>query len=145
MSAITATRSTIIPCLRYRDAPAAIDWLCSAFGFERHAVYPDDKGGIAHAQLTLNGGMLMLSSVPRDESPVDMLQRQPDEIGGFETECPYLVVDDADEVYARVQAAGAQIVLEIHDADYGGRGFSCRDNEGHLWHVGSYDPWQEGN
>ena len=84
----------------------------------------------------------MISSVPRDDSPVDLLQRQPDEVGGFETECPYLVVDDADAVYARACAGGAQIVLEIHDADYGGRGFTCRDNEGHLWHVGSYDPWQ---
>ncbi|WP_418320028.1 VOC family protein [Piscinibacter sakaiensis] len=142
MSSDATSGSTVIPCLRYRDAPAAIDWLCAAFGFERRAVYPSDDGGIAHAQLVLGGGMLMLSSVPRDESPVDMLQRQPDEIGGFETESPYIVVADADAVYASAKAQGAQIVVEIHDADYGGRGFSCRDNEGHLWHVGSYDPWK---
>ncbi len=137
------TRSSVIPCLRYREAPAAIDWLCDVFGFERHAVFPDAAGGIAHAQLVLDGGMLMLSSVPRDESPVDLLQRQPDEVGGFETECPYLVVSGVDAVYERARSAGAQIVMEIHDTDHGGRGFSCRDNEGHLWHVGSHDPWQE--
>jgi len=45
--------STIIPCLRYRDAPRMIEWLCQAFGFERHLVVEDGKGGIAHAQLTL--------------------------------------------------------------------------------------------
>ena len=26
------------------------------------------------------------------------------------------------------------------DEDYGGRVFSCRDPEGHLWNIGSYDP-----
>ncbi len=38
--------STIIPCLRYRDAPRMIEWLCQAFGFERHLVVEDGKGGI---------------------------------------------------------------------------------------------------
>ena len=42
-------KSAAIACLRYRDAPAAIDWLCRVFGFERHLVVPDDAGGIAHA------------------------------------------------------------------------------------------------
>jgi uncharacterized glyoxalase superfamily protein PhnB len=39
--------SNLIPCLRYRDAPAAIDWLCRHFGFERHLLVPDERGGIA--------------------------------------------------------------------------------------------------
>ena len=69
-----------------------------------------------------------------------MLQRQPDEIGGFETEA--LIWSSKMPTWSTHgrETAGAQIVDEIHDADYGGRGFSCRDNEGHLWHVGSYDP-----
>lgn len=145
MSTSQATGSTVIPCLRYRDAPAAIDWLCSVLGFERRAVYANEDGSIAHAQLVLDSGMLMLSSVTGDESPMDQLQRQPDEIGGLETQSPYLVVTNADSVYARAKAAGALIVLEIQDADYGGRGFSCRDKEGHLWHIGTYDPWQQAN
>ncbi|HEX7441145.1 MAG TPA: hypothetical protein VF319_13720 [Caldimonas sp.] len=70
-------KSSVIPALRYRDAPAAIDWLCRVFGFERHLVVPDAHGGIAH------------------------------------------------------------------DEDYGGRGFSCFDLEGHLWAVGTYDPWAD--
>ena len=52
-----------------------------------------------------------------------------------------IVVDDADKHYARAVAAGAEIVMEIRDEDYGGRGYSCRDPEGHLWNFGSYDPW----
>jgi uncharacterized glyoxalase superfamily protein PhnB len=50
------------------------------------------------------------------------------------------VVRDADEVYRQAKTAGAEIVIEIKDEDYGGRVFSCRDPEGHLWNVGSYDP-----
>ncbi len=57
-------RPALIPCLRYKDAPAAIDLLCTAFGFERHAVYFDDAAPdiVHHAQLVLDGNMIMLGS-----------------------------------------------------------------------------------
>lgn len=134
-------RSSVIPCLRYRDAPAAIEWLCRVFGFERHLVVPDEEGGIAHAQLSLGSGMIMLGSVA--DTPFGRHMKQPDEIGGVETQSAYLVVPDADIVHARALAAGATIVIAIKDEDYGGRGFSCFDLEGHLWNVGTYDPWAE--
>ena len=60
--------ASIIPCLRYRNAPAAIEWLCQAFGFEKSAVYPGDNGTIAHAQLTFGNGMIMLGSDPMGNS-----------------------------------------------------------------------------
>jgi uncharacterized glyoxalase superfamily protein PhnB len=132
--------SPLIPCLRYRDAPKAIDWLCAAFGFERQMVVPGPEGVIHHAQLALGNSMLMLGSASNDNE-YGQLMRQPDEAGG-NTQSIYLVVKDADAVYAKVKAAGAQIVMEIRDEDYGGRGFGCKDLEGHLWNVGSYDPWK---
>ncbi|MCY1289837.1 hypothetical protein D9M68_538510 [compost metagenome] len=130
--------STVIPCLRYRDAPAAIAWLCHTFGFAEHLVVPEQDGGIAHAQLILGAGMIMLGSV-RDND-YGRLMRQPDETGGLGTQSIYLVVTDVDAVHARAVAAGAVIVLALKDEDYGGRGFTCRDPEGHLWSIGSYDP-----
>jgi uncharacterized glyoxalase superfamily protein PhnB len=136
-----ATKSTIIPCLRYRDALAAIDWLCEVFGFEKQAVYTNPDGSVAHAQLILGGGMLMIGSVVTD-SEWGKLIRQPDDIGGDETQSPYLVVADADQVYERALKRDAKIVIDIKFEDYGGRGFSCRDLEGRLWSVGTYDPWQ---
>lgn len=136
-----ATASTIIPCLRYRDAPAAIDWLCKVAGFAKHAVYANEDGSIAHAQLTLGGGMLMLSSVD-NSTPFGQLMQQPQDIGGCETQSPYVVVQDADAVYAKAKAAGAEILLDIKDEDYGGRGFTCRDLEGRIWSFGTYQPWQ---
>jgi uncharacterized glyoxalase superfamily protein PhnB len=135
------TRATVIPGLRYRDAPAAIEWLCKAFGFEKQLVVPNEDGTIAHAQLSFGNGMIMLGSVRPDATEVGLPMKQPDEIGGAETQCSYLVVSDADAVYARAKEAGAEIVIEIQDPEYGGRGFSCRDLEGHLWSIGTYDPW----
>jgi uncharacterized glyoxalase superfamily protein PhnB len=131
--------ATVIPCLRYRDAPAAVEWLCQAFGFEKHLVVPEEGNRIAHAQLTFGDGMIMLGSVRDNE--LDRLMKQPDEIGGVGTQSTYIVTSDADAHYGRAKAAGAQIVMEIKDNDYGGRGYSCRDLDGHLWHFGSYNPW----
>ena len=135
------TQSTIIPCLRYRNAPAAIEWLCNVLGFEKNAVYPNPDGTIAHAQLTLGGGMLMLGSVQKQDTEYGKLIKQPDEIGGFETQSPCVIVADADKVYARAMSAAAQIVIEIKDESHGGRGFACRDPEGCLWYIGTYNPW----
>lgn len=138
-NAPAATIATIIPSLRYRDALAAIDWLCKAFGFEKRAVYADG-GTVHHAQLTFGNGMIMLSST--QGGSWDAFFVQPDEIGGRESQCCCLIVADADAHYARAKAAGAVIVDELSDRDYGGKGYGCRDPEGHLWWFGTYDPWQ---
>jgi uncharacterized glyoxalase superfamily protein PhnB len=140
-SFVKSTRASVIPVLRYRDAPAAIEWLCQTFGFEKHLVVPNEDGTIAHAQLSFGNGMVMLGSVLKDETEFGRLMKQPDEIGGAGTQAAYVVVNDADAVYARAKAAGAKIVIEIKDEDYGGRSFSCYDLEGHLWSFGTYDPW----
>lgn len=135
------TKATIIPVLRYRDAPRAIEWLCETFGFESNLVVAYEDGSIAHAQLSFGNGMIMLGSVRENETEFGRLMKQPDEIGGAETQSAYIVVNDADVVYARAKAAGAKIAIEIKDEDYGGRDFSCYELEGHLWSFGTYDPW----
>ncbi|MCY3810901.1 MAG: VOC family protein [Gammaproteobacteria bacterium] len=121
-------RADIIPSLRYHDAPAALDWLCAAFGFERRFVVPDAEGGIAHARLTFGNAMVMLATARDDEfGPVQMLVR----------------VADVDTHHARAAAAGAQVVLEPHDFAFGGRLYACRDPEGNLWNFGTHDPWED--
>ena len=95
-----STKATVIPCLRYRDAPAAIEWLCQAFGFEKHLMVPNDDGTIAHAQLSFGNGMVMLGSVTNEATEFGLLVKQPDEVGGTSTQSVYLVVVDADAVYA---------------------------------------------
>jgi len=133
------SRSSVITALRYRDAPAAMDWLCQVFGFERHAVHEGPDGTIAHAELALGGGMIMLGSARDDTYGRGF--RTPDELGGLETRSAYIVVADVDAVYARAQAAGAVVVRPLRDTGYGSREFTVKDPEGHSWSVGTYDPW----
>ena len=135
------THSAVIPTMRYRDAPAAIAWLCDVLGFEPHLIVPGKDGAIAHAQLRLGGGMIMLGSVV--DSEYGRLIRQPDAIDGAETQSPYLVVADADAVYAKAKHAGWRILIDLKDEDDGRRGFTCADPEGHIWNVGTYDPWAD--
>lgn len=133
-------RPAIIPAIRYADAPAAIDFLVNAFGFERHAVYadPQDPAIIHHAQLVWQGQMIMLGSARPDPK---LPWRLPREAGGV-TGALYLVVDDPDAHHARAASAGADIVNAPHDNEgYPGRGYEARDPEGQFWSFGSYDPW----
>lgn len=133
------TAATVIPTLRYNDAAAAVAWLCDAFGFEKHLVVPGEDGTVVHAQLVFGNGMIMLG--PAGESEFDSLQKPPSALGGTVSQSPYIIVDDADKHHARAVAAGAEVVLELRDEDYGGREYSCRDPEGHVWNFGTYDPW----
>lgn len=128
---------SVIPALQYRDARAAIDFLCKAFGFEKNAVYEEPDGSIAHAQLTLGNGMVMLGSVK--DSEYSKLLVRPADAGGV-TMSVYVVVDDADAHFARAKAAGATIVRKPVTQDYGGRDYTCKDPEGHVWSFGTYDP-----
>ena len=65
-----------------------------------------------------------------DFPPDQMCCGQPGYNGGFQAD-------------ARAVAAGATIVIDIADQPYGGRGYACKDPEGHYWWFGSYDPWAE--
>jgi len=136
----TSTASTIIPTMRYRDAPKMLEWLCKAFGFERHFVVPGENGTIAHAQLVLNGGMLMLGSA-RDDDWGRVVKAVVDV--GTPTGAAYVVVSDVDAHYARAKGAGAEIVRALANTDYGSREYAARDPEGQVWSFGTYDPWTE--
>ena len=126
---------TVIPCLSYRDAPAAIAWLKEAFGFTEIMVVPGPDDTIAHAQLAFAGGMVMVGSLRDDE----LKMQTPCDLGGV-TQSIYIVVEDADAHYERAVEAGAEIVRELEDTPYGSRDFSARDPEGHLWNFGTYRP-----
>jgi uncharacterized glyoxalase superfamily protein PhnB len=124
-----ARMSRIYPVLRYRDAPAAIDWLEQAFGFERHEVHTSEDGSIVHAELFYGDDDVLGLSSENAESPFG-----PHAGKGW----VYVVVDDPDSHHARAKAAGAEIVMELADQDYGSRDYSARDPEGNLWSFGTY-------
>lgn len=133
--------STLIPSLRYRDANAAIAWLERAFGFVRHAYYPGPNDTVGYAELRHGRGMVMLGSSTNPGPQIDHYAL-PSEIGGRVTSPLYLIVEDCGPVWASAQAAGAEVVMELKEMDFGGKAFSVRDPEGYLWSVGEYDPWR---
>ena len=135
------TPASIVTTMRYKNAPWAIEWLGKAFGFEEHLVVPGENNTIAHAQLTFGNSMIMLSSM--NDNEYGKLITTPENLNGFNTHAPYIIVNDIDEHYKTAISEGAEIVIDIKDEDYGGRGYTCRDREGHIWNFGSYDPWNE--
>ena len=132
-------RPNIFPALRYRDPDAAIAWLKEAFGFAEKAVYRDDDGIVQHAELRLGAGVVMLG--PRREEGF-MGGKAADPLASSIS--IYIAVDDADSHHERARAAGAQVVRELADMEYGSREYSARDLDGNLWSFGTYDPYATG-
>ena len=131
MAAIEAPR--LYPTFRYHDAVAMLAWLEKAFGFETHAKFMDGDN-VAHAQMTFGSSMIMLGSVRDDAYGAMVGEPRP---GGKST---YVAVDDPDTLCARAKAAGAKILEEPVDRDYGSREFICADPEGNIWTFGTYWP-----
>jgi uncharacterized glyoxalase superfamily protein PhnB len=128
-----AAATRVWPCVNYRDAHRAIEFLTTAFGFERRAVHTadDDPGVVVHAELSWPpGGGIMLGSAGRDDSP---FSQRPVGVASI-----YVVCDDPDGLFARATGAGAQVVQGLRDEDYGSRGFSVTDPEGNIWSFGTY-------
>lgn len=128
---------SFIPTFRYHDAPVAIEFLVEAFGFE---VVMDVRDGdrVEHAELVFDDGMVMLGSVRDTEFGRHVTTVVE---AGKPTSSPYLVVDDVHGHAERARAAGARIVMEPEQQDYGGANYVAADPEGNLWSFGSYDPW----
>ena len=120
---------SIYPVFRYADARAAIDFLRSAFDFtvDRKDAGPD--GAVRHAQLSYGGDLIMLAEgAAAPARPADDDYRI------------YVAVDDVDAHHDRAKAAGAEIVREPFDTDYGSRDYVARDLAGNVWSFGTYRP-----
>ncbi len=121
--------STISPIVPYRDLRPAIDFLCDAFGFERHAVHEGADGELQHVELSFGDDVVMPAPLRLGEPGHASL---------------YVVVDDADAHHDRAKAAGAEITMELRDTDYGSRDYAAEDPEGNTWYFGTYRPLSDG-
>lgn len=138
MTNTSTTHPSIFPTLTYADAPAAVRFLTDALGFDATMVMPGEEDGtIAHAELRLGNGMVMVGS-KRDEG-FGLLTKDhgPSSI--------YLVIDDPDAHHERAVAAGAEVVMALVDQDYGSREYTAKDPEGNLWTFGTYQPFATGS
>ena len=131
MTTTRTTETTVWPTLVYADAPAALRFLSEAFGFEEALVVPGDgEGVVAHAELRWPlGGGVMLGSVRSD----GLLGEQHAGVASV-----YVVTDEPDALFTRATAAGAEVVRELRDEDFGSRSFTVKDPEGNLWSFGTY-------
>ncbi len=118
----------------YGDAPTAIEWLARAFGFVKGEIIDGPNGTIAHAEMHYGAGTIM------PKSPmIEFGMKSPKELGGI-SQCLYVTVEDTDAHCERARAAGAEILMEPRDMDYGPRNYVARDIEGHIWSFGNYRP-----
>ena len=129
----------IYPALRFRDAAKMIDWLCKAFGFTVHAKHMAGEK-VAHAELALGSSMIMCGDMKDDA--YGAMVGAPEGQGGKSI---YVAIDDADAACERARAAGAEILEEPVNRDYGSRDFICRDPEGNVWCFGTYWPKAQEN
>jgi uncharacterized glyoxalase superfamily protein PhnB len=121
------------PCLHYPDAEAAIAWLERCLGATRHAVHKAPDGSIAHAELRLGNGLIMLGTAkPDSAAPLDRAMASP--------QVTYWSVAEVDALVARAASEGAEVLMPPFDTEYGSRDAVLRDPGGHLWCLGSYDP-----
>ncbi|WP_326561262.1 VOC family protein [Micromonospora sp. NBC_01796] len=118
------------PSLTARDALGLIRFLVTAFGFEETAVHADGDR-VDHAELAwpLGGGIML--GTDRGTAD-DAWKLSPGTFGA------YVVTDDPDALFARATAAGAKVVRDLHDTDYGSRDFIVLDPEGNHWSFGTY-------
>jgi uncharacterized glyoxalase superfamily protein PhnB len=140
MSNRATTEANIYPALFYDDAPAAIEWLCNAFGFTKRLVVPGPNGTVAHSELSYGPGVIMVGSAKPDQGWVG-----PRSLPGV-NQTLSVHVDDPDAHFARAKACGATIMRELRDEEYGSRGYMAKDIEGNQWYFATYRPgayWTE--
>jgi uncharacterized glyoxalase superfamily protein PhnB len=119
------------PTLHAHDARGLIRFLVDVFGFEEVVVYGEGDR-VDHAQLAWPpGGGIMLGSVREEQGE----RATPTRAGTFGA---YVVTGEPDALCARAKAAGAEIITEPYDTDYGSRDFAVRDPEGNRWSFGTY-------
>jgi uncharacterized glyoxalase superfamily protein PhnB len=130
----------VIPMLAYEDGAGAIDWLVKAFGFQERLRFADDDGTITHAELTTDGGGLIMLATPTPDYVSPKRLRETSEEARTMAEVPYVIdgvlvdVDDVDAHFARAKEAGATILSEPEDVpDVGVRHYRAEDPEGHRW------------
>lgn len=126
-----AQRPSLIPVLWYREPRAAIAWLERAFGFETQMVVDDGQGGVAHSEVGLQGGLIMVVGPPRGHAA------SPPQVGGRATQSIHVQLPAGlDDHCERARAAGARIEREPETQPYGDRVYTCFDPEGHPWSFG---------
>jgi uncharacterized glyoxalase superfamily protein PhnB len=117
----------IAPMLVYADAPAAIEFLGKAFGFDTRFRMDMPDGSVGHAELGFGDDVVMIASEWESGGVVSPLR-----LPALHAQI-HVRVDDVDAHFARARAAGATIAAEPADQEYGARSYRAIDPEGQRW------------
>jgi len=117
---------TVTPYLLYEDVDAALRWLTDAFGFEERLRFRPEGGVVSHAEMVVEGDGVVMLGHPGPE------YRCPRSTGAGSA-LVHVVVDDVEAHYRRARDAGAEVLRQPRDQEYGDRRYDVLDPEGHLW------------
>ena len=120
----------------YRDAFAAVRWLEQALGFRTIARWPDDEGGILHAEWRLGDAVV---TVFTDRSGYGRPEPRGESVG-FGLAFALGSNAEVDRIFRSAVAAGAAAVLPPADTEWGNYRCRVRDPEGYEWTFGTYKP-----
>lgn len=120
----TVPVNTVVPHIVYADVAQAIQWLTRVFGFSEHFRYGDPTAP-SGAQMRFGDVYFMLSEARPGRST-------PAKLGSF-TQSLTFFPNDVDAHYTKAKSAGAKIVEEPHDTEYGEYQYAALDLDGHLW------------
>ena len=132
VEAVPADYPGVMPYLVVNDGAGAIDFYTRAFGAEERGRMPMPGGKLAHAEIVVNGHVVMLA----DEMP-GMGSGSPTSLGGTPVSLMFYV-PDVDAAFKRALDAGATQVEPVEDKFYGDRSGTLRDPYGHLWHLATH-------
>lgn len=122
----------IVAHIVVQGAERATAFYTEAFGAQEVSRIPVPDGRLMSVQLRIAGGLLHLA----DEFP-EMGVLAPPAIGGTPVVLG-LEVDDAEAVFARAVAAGAQVRQPVTDMFWGDRHGQLDDPFGHRWNISQH-------
>ena len=113
---------TVLPHVHYQHLAEATAWLAKAFGFQEYYRYGDGP----------SGGQMRAGKAPIQVRQAGRGQKSPAQLG-YGTQSLTVFVDDVDEHHVRAKAAGAKIIEEPHETEYGEYQYAAEDLDGHHW------------
>lgn len=123
--------TALTPSISMKGADKAIEFYKAAFGATQDVRLDMPDGSIAHAELLINGGRIMLA----EENP--QFNMSPSTLGGT-TVVLHLYVDDVDAVFKRAIELGATETMAIADQFYGDRSGRVKDPYGYVWVIATH-------
>jgi predicted enzyme related to lactoylglutathione lyase len=117
--------NTMLAHLAHEDVDEAVKWLSKTFGFTEHYRYGEPGGPASGAQMFLGDAWMMVNRA-REE------WKSPAQLGGA-TQSLTVFLEDVDKHYQRAKAAGAKLLEELHETEYGELQYAAEDLAGHHW------------